>query len=1068
MFVPTCDKQKNRSFSQKNLTKSRNSRKMKSVLSISAFLREKAALLSDFWMLVFHFCAGDGNYSNGKRFQKENFIMKQITWTVTLLFITTLVVPTTLTIGFAQDYTRLGLPEGATMRLGRGSINEFQYAPDGKLLAVASSIGIWLYDTETYQEVALFTGHTGTVHSVSFSPDGKTLASGSSDTTICLWNIATGDTHKTLTGHTGAVHSVRFSPDGQTLASGGGWQDNTIRFWDVVTGEQRLIRRGHTDAVHSVRFSPDGWTLASGSYDNTLRLWDVTTGNTRKTLPENWPGNICFSPDGQLLASRKDTIRLLDVTTGEERKTLAGGSDYNGCFSPDGQLLASASDDGTLRLWDVATGEEQTTLRGHTDFVKNVSFSPDGQLLASASDDGTLRLWDVASGDTREILTGYTGSINSVSFSPDSRTLASGSNDSNRGWPNPAISLWDVSTGELHTMLYGHEAWYITGVSFSSDGRTLASGSGQYEYAIRLWDVSTGEERNILFGHTEDVSCLSFSPDGQTLASGDWDGTIRLWDVATGEERITLLHDQPGLARDTEVTSVSFSPDGRTLASAAVRWRNWGDGGGTIRLWDVATGEQRMELNGHQGAVSVSFSPDGQTLASGSRRARWGGTSDTTLRLWDVTTGEQRQTLTGHTDGVSNLSFSPDGQLLAGVSGDNTVRLWDATTGELRSILRGHTDRVTSVSFGPAGRTLASGSWDGTVLLWDIIPIANANAVVDIAPVSVTSPAVGKQITFNIRIADARNVTGYQATLLFDITALRYVESTNGDYLPAGTFFLPTVADGNRVTLAAASLDGESHGDGTLAIVTFEVIAVKSSNLMLSEVNLITQDGTRSSPRVESGQIIEPPEIILPQIKGDVNQDGIVNIQDLVLVASRFGQIGANDADINEDNIVDIVDLVLVAGALGNAAAAPTLRSQTLEGLVATDVQRWLTQGQETGPTDANYQRGILYLRQLLAALTPTETSLLPNYPNPFNPETWIPYQLAEAAYVTVRIYAASGPLIRTLKLGHQPIGIYLSRSRAAYWDGRNAAGEPVASGVYFYTLSAGDFTATKKMLVLK
>ena len=100
--------------------------------------------------------------------------------------------------------------------------------------------------------------------------------------------------------------------------------------------------------------------------------------------------------------------------------------------------------------------------------------------------------------------------------------------------------------------------------------------------------------------------------------------------------------------------------------------------------------------------------------------------------------------------------------------------------------------------------------------------------------------------------------------------------------------------------------------------------------------------------------------------------------------------------------------------------------------------------------------------------LLSSETTLLPNYPNPFNPETWIPYRLAEPADVSISIYAADGTLVRTLDLGHRSVGIYESRSRAAYWDGSNALGEPVASGVYFYTLTAAEFTATRKMLIMK
>ena len=117
---------------------------------------------------------------------------------------------------------------------------------------------------------------------------------------------------------------------------------------------------------------------------------------------------------------------------------------------------------------------------------------------------------------------------------------------------------------------------------------------------------------------------------------------------------------------------------------------------------------------------------------------------------------------------------------------------------------------------------------------------------------------------------------------------------------------------------------------------------------------------------------------------------------------------------------------------------------------------------------DLRLRRGIFFLEQLLAALTPKETGLLPNYPNPFNPETWIPYHLAYTSDVTLRIYDTKGAVVRQLDLGHQSAGFYTARSRAAYWDGRNQLGEPIASGIYFYTLTAGDFTATRKMSIRK
>ena len=211
-------------------------------------------------------------------------------------------------------------------------------------------------------------------------------------------------------------------------------------------------------------------------------------------------------------------------------------------------------------------------------------------------------------------------------------------------------------------------------------------------------------------------------------------------------------------------------------------------------------------------------------------------------------------------------------------------------------------------------------------------------------------------------------------------------------------------------------------------------------------------------------------------VMGDLNHDGVVNILDLVLVASQFGTTGITAADLNGDGTVNIQDLVFVANAISNVHAAPTAKQSS-----AAMVNHWLQlarQNESVGrversetrhlPEGFSYDRGIQVLEQLARALTPDTTALLANYPNPFNPETWIPYQLSEAAEVTVTIYASDGSVVRTLALGHQAAGMYKNRTQAAYWDGKNELGETVASGLYFYTLTAGDFSATRKMLILK
>ena len=208
-----------------------------------------------------------------------------------------------------------------------------------------------------------------------------------------------------------------------------------------------------------------------------------------------------------------------------------------------------------------------------------------------------------------------------------------------------------------------------------------------------------------------------------------------------------------------------------------------------------------------------------------------------------------------------------------------------------------------------------------------------------------------------------------------------------------------------------------------------------------------------------------------PRPAWDVNEDGIVDAKDVILVAEALGQEEPENPrlDVNGDGVVDGKDLILIAEHLGegDAPAAPSHPARPL-GFTLESVERTLNILRAADDGTLAFKRGIANLERILALFMPENTALLHNYPNPFNPETWIPYQLAEPAEVTLYIYAVNGALVRTLALGYQPAGVYRIRSRAAYWDGRNAQGERVASSVYFYTLTTGDFTATRKMLIRK
>ena len=621
-----------------------------------------------------------------------------------------------------------------------------------------------------------------------------------------------------------------------------------------------------------------------------------------------------------------------------------------------------------------------------------------------------------------------------VAFSPDSSILAG------RG-QNDTVYLWDVTSEQPIATLIGHTSW-IESVAFSPDGNTLASASS--DKTVRLWDVTSRNLKTILTGHSERVNRVVFSPDGSTLATGSHDKTVRLWDVASGQSTDLLI------GHTNAVLSVAFSPDGSTLAS--------GGQDGTVRLWDMALGQLKTILTADVNwTYSVAFSPDGSTLATGGNK---------TVDLWDVPSGQRKISLTAHTDGVSSVAFSPDGSTLATGSHDKTMRLWDVVSGQHKAVLTGHSWSVWSIAFSPDGSTLATGS--SRIHLWDLAASTTTPAILSVSPTSTQSLDIGEQLTVSLKIVGGENVTGYQATVVFDPTALIYFSSANGEYLSDGAFFAAPDVGENYVTLAAAALAGESNSDGVLATITFQVVDTKASGLFLSQASLVDPDGERLCPhiensRVQDGIVIEP--IYLTE---DINDDGVVNIQDMVLVSSNFGKRGENKADVNGDDVVDIVDLVKVAAAFGNAAAAPSMHPQTLLTLTAADVQSWLIQAQGLTLTDATLQRGILFLQHLLAVLTPKETILLPNYPNPFNPETWIPYQLANPSDVQIVIYDTRGIIIRRLALGYQAEGYYTTRSRAAYWDGRNDSGERVATGVYFYRLQADGMSVLRKMVILK
>ena len=510
-----------------------------------------------------------------------------------------------------------------------------------------------------------------------------------------------------------------------------------------------------------------------------------------------------------------------------------------------------------------------------------------------------------------------------------------------------------------------------------------------------------------LVGHEIQVSAVAFKDDS-TLISVGGSRTLRAWNVDTGAERWR-----------TEVDI--FSPSALAIASHDTRFVAYA--GGILFLQPhigmsyTNDGDTRGHLLGHANEVNtLAFKPGSSILASGS--------DDDTIRIWDLTWNAWKsrsiRTLRGHKNNVEAVAWSPDGTMLASGSKDRTVRLWNPDDGTTSAILRGHRDTVNAVAWSPDGTLLASGSRDGTIHIWDPTDTGSALYILE-----------GHTSAVN--------------TLAFHPTESLLASGSSDD-----TIRLWDAATGTH----KATLTGHKYGVNTVA--------------WNSDGSILVSGGIDGIIR-----LWEPLAAV------DVTGDGSVTYLDIMAVAANYGQTvteGIANTDVNKDGIINIEDLIVVAKAVdsqttADSQAAPTLAQQArYPSFTPAEVQQWIRDARDIG-ADA---QTIAVLEQSLTALmqvaqpTPEKTDLLANYPNPFNPETWIPYQLVQPAEVIISIHAANGTLVRTLHLGKMPAGSYQTKSRAAYWDGKNTQGERVASGVYFYTLKARQFTATRKMSITK
>ncbi len=614
---------------------------------------------------------------------------------------------------FGQDAATLNLPDGATLRLGKGTIHDIGYSPDSSWFWVASSIGIWLYDAESYETLGLLTDHRNSCSVVALSPDGELFAiGGNSDDTILLWDADTGEERLTLRGHIYRVSSVAFHPNGQFLASG---SFEMVRLWHTQTGAHLHTFNKHIGDVTSVAFSPTGEHLVSScsvANGTQIFLWQVNTVEHLHTftLYGDLTLQLAFHSDGKTIARSglHNDLTLFDRTKDKSLHAPNGVRFLGFAFCPDEKTIVGGSRDGTIHIWDIQTGEHIGILRArHQDPVGDIVFRPDGKMLASATLT-EVRLWDIKRDFRDEVIgvldkdraepisvLGYTSNITSVVFRPDGKTVASKS-----GW---TTQIWDVNTGALLSILETETEQGIPLARSTAANRVVVADNNND--TLRLLDAT---EKNLICTlrtkssyHSPHIYSVAFSLDGQLLVSGsEIEDEISLWDAQTGE----FIHKLTGGQR---FKTLVFHPTGKQIAGISQ--------GKTICLWDTKTGEQKHVFTKHSAEVTcLAFSPNGQLLVSGS--------VDLTIRFWDTETGENVRTLHGHKSAVTSFAFSPDAELLASGSSNGTIRFWQLNTSmELRRYkFSGHTRYINSVAFSPDAKLLATGSTDGTVLLWDL------------------------------------------------------------------------------------------------------------------------------------------------------------------------------------------------------------------------------------------------------------------------------------------------------------------------------------------------------------
>jgi WD40 repeat protein len=457
-----------------------------------------------------------------------------------------------------------------------GSMNPVEFSPDGKLIALADSLGerVQVFDASIGREAFACRYEGGHVSHAAFSPDGKRLAA-CGERGVQVWDVATHAAVAAWPIVSSICEFLAYSPDGTRLAVA--TIEGAVELWDTGTNQKLSTFSGHTGYLSMVAFSPDGTQLASAGVDGTIRFWDPT--GRREVLPLSHAASdithLDLGPDGKaVLASyyaRTSSIQLWDAATGKPRGEPIGRDasfGISGCWTADGKSVFSFDGPKHIDVIDVSTGKAVRRLEVDAEYPGAIAVSPDGKWCVHAVAGGAIKVRDAVTGAESQILHGFNDQVFYLEFSPDGSRLLGVDNGSR-------LKVWDRVTGREFAATRLSDV-YVNRVRYSADGKRLAVVGLQHRSLagdVRVLDAETGRELAALKGHTLSVGDAAFSPDGQRLATCSWDRTVRLWDLASGQEILTLR------GHTHRVSSVRFISGGHRLISASADH--------TVRVWDA-------------------------------------------------------------------------------------------------------------------------------------------------------------------------------------------------------------------------------------------------------------------------------------------------------------------------------------------------------------------------------------------------------------------------------------------------------------------------------------------------